>query len=71
MNSIPNCSDVYGRDCSQQSFCISSISTIAPALFYLPTSLSVAWRSDAQERPDNPLHFLRPWRSCLLTGQVR
>jgi len=26
----------------------AAVSTIAPALFYLPTSLSVAWRSDAQ-----------------------
>ncbi len=33
-----------------QSCCISAITTIAPALFYLSTSLSVAWRSEGRGR---------------------
>ena len=50
-----DCSDVDGctnaagagmRRSGLQPLCISSVSTIARALFYLPTSVSVAWRSD-------------------------
>jgi len=54
-----DCSDVHGctnaagagmRRSGLQSSCISAIPTIAPALFYLPTSLSVAWRSEGGGR---------------------
>ncbi len=71
MGRKPKCRKFRTNRSGQQSYCISSISTIAPALFYLPTSMSVAWRSDvltckdalmpwmhdAEERPDNPVHF--------------
>ncbi len=38
------------RKSGLQSLCISAVPTIAPALFYLPTSLSVAWWSDGGGR---------------------
>jgi len=66
-----DCSDVHGRTNAAyawmrrsglQSFCIPPSRQLLHALPYLPTSLSVAWRSDAHNSmarivPNNPFAF--------------
>ena len=42
-----DCSDVQGRDCSYNPSAFLPSRQLLHALPYLPTSLSVAWRSDA------------------------
>ncbi len=68
--------DVHGRDCSYNPSAISSVSTIAPALFYLPTSVSVAWRSDVlvpQSTRKCGSGLCSPFRRCaiLLRSKAR